>query len=298
MLVLVVGAGGQLGEAMVDGLGARHEVIARTHADLDVTSAAAVHRQVTELCPDVVVNCAAFTDVDGAEDHPADALAVNAWGPRALARAASVIDATLVHFSTDFVFDGEASRPYREDDTPNPRSVYAMSKLLGEWFAAGTRRHYVLRVESLFGGSRAKSSIDRIFDGIQTGRAVRAFSDRTVSPSFVEDVVAATMALLDRRPSPGVYHCVNDGHATWLDVAREIARVTGQPQDRIEAVRMAEAGLKAARPLFAALDSGKLAHAAMPMPTWQDAVGRYVRARANGNQTRDEGRGQTSEVRG
>jgi len=280
LLVLVVGAGGQLGEAMVEGLGARHEIIARTHAELDVTSAAAVARQVADLCPDTIVNCSAYTDVDGAEDQPAAALAVNAWGPRALARAASAIEATLVHFSTDFVFDGQASRPYTEDDLPNPRSVYAMSKLLGEWFAAGTPRHYVVRVESLFGGRRAKSSIDRIADGLEAGQPVRAFSDRTVSPSFVDDVVAATMALLDRRPSSGVYHCVNDGHSTWLGVAKEIARLTGQPPDRIEAVRMADAGLKASRPLFAALDPGKLAASALPMPTWQDALARYVRARA------------------
>lgn len=279
-LVLVVGAGGQLGEAMVDGLGARHEVIGRTHAELDVTSAADVHRQVADLCPDTIVNCSAYTDVDGAEDHPADALAVNAWAPRSLARAASAIDATLVHFSTDFVFDGVTSRPYTEHDTPNPRSVYAMSKLLGEWFAAGTPRHYVLRVESLFGGARAKSSIDRIADGIQTGQPVRAFSDRTVSPSFVDDVVAATMGLLDRRPPAGVYHCVNSGHSTWFEVAREIARLAGRPHARVDAVRMADAGLRASRPLFAALDPGKLAASAIPMPTWQDALARYIRARA------------------
>jgi dTDP-4-dehydrorhamnose reductase len=172
-----------------------------------------------------------------------------------------------------------------------------MSKLLGEWFAAGTPRHYVLRVESLFGGNRAKSSIDRIADGIQTDHPVRAFSDRTVSPSFVDDVVAATSALLERRPSSGLYHCVNAGCATWVDVAREIARLTDRPQARIDEIRMADAGLKAPRPLFAALDTGKLANAAMKMPTWQDAIQRYLHSRA-ATQTRVEGRGQTSEVRG
>src|SRR5262249_22818005 len=125
LLVLVVGAGGQLGEAMVEGLGVRHEVVGRTHAELDVTSAEDVQRQIAQLCQDVVINCAACTDVDGAEARLTDALAVNAWAPRALARAASAVDATLVHFSTDFVFDGDASRPYTEDDPPNPRSVYA-----------------------------------------------------------------------------------------------------------------------------------------------------------------------------
>jgi dTDP-4-dehydrorhamnose reductase len=280
LLVLVVGAGGQLGEAMADGLRGRHEVLARTRADLDVTNAAAVQQQITAICPDVIVNCSAYTNVDGAEDHAETALAVNAWAPRALARAAADIDATLVHFSTDFVFDGAIDRPYTEDDTPNPRGVYAMTKLLGEWFAATTTRHYVLRVESLFGGARAKSSVDLLFDGIQAGKPVRAFSDRTVSPSFVEDVVLTTSSVIDQRPAYGVYHCVNSGYATWFDVAREIARLSDRPGAAIEAVPMANAGLKAPRPKFAALSNGKLQAAGIALPSWQDALERYGRVRA------------------
>jgi dTDP-4-dehydrorhamnose reductase len=280
LLVLVVGAGGQLGEAMVDGLGAGHEVISRTRADLDVTDAAAVRQQIAAMCPDAIVNCSAYTNVDGAEDDPRAALAVNAWAPRAMARAAAEVDATLVHFSTDFVFDGDTSRPYTEDDTPNPRGVYAMSKLLGEWFAAGPARHYVLRVESLFGGRQAKSSIDAIADGIQAGRPVRAFVDRVVSPSFVDDVVAVTRTLLDRRPDAGVYHCVNSGYATWVNVAREIAQLADRPDAPIDPVRLADAKLKAPRPLFSALANDKLRAAGIALPSWQDALSRYYRMRS------------------
>jgi dTDP-4-dehydrorhamnose reductase len=280
LLVLVVGAGGQLGEAMVDGLGAGHEVIRRTRADLDVTDAAAVGRQVAAMCPDAIVNCSAYNNVDGAEDDPRAALAVNAWAPRAMARAAEAVEATLVHFSTDFVFDGETSRPYTEDDAPNPRGVYAMSKLLGEWFAAGRARHYVLRVESLFGGRRAKSSIDGFADAIQAGRPVRAFLDRVVSPSFVDDVVSVTRALLEQRPAPGLYHCVNSGHGTWLDVARELATLADRPDAPIEAVRMADAKLRAPRPLFAALANDKLRAAGITLPSWRDALSRYYRMRS------------------
>ena len=125
----------------------------------------------------------------------AAALEVNAFGVRSLAQAAARIDATLVHYGTDFVFDGTASEPYREDDAPNPQSVYAASKLLGDWFAQGARA-YVLRVESLFGGEapapgaggrRLGGSLDRIADALLEGREVRAFVDRVVSPSHVED---------------------------------------------------------------------------------------------------------------
>ena len=155
-----------------------------------------------------------------------------------------------------------------------------MTKLLGEWFAAAAPRHYVLRVESLFGGARAKSSVDLLFDGIQAGRPVRAFSDRTVSPSFVEDVVLTTSAAIDQRPPYGLYHCVNSGYATWLDVAREIARLADRPDATIEAVAMANAGLKAPRPQFAALTNDKLRAAGIMLPTWQNALERYSRVRA------------------
>ena len=145
------------------------------------------------------------------------ALEVNAFGVLSLARAAAAIDATLVHYGTDFVFDGTASEPYREEDAPNPQSVYAASKLLGEWFAQGVR-HYELRVESLFGGGvngprtdgrRPGSSLDRIADALLEGREVWAFGDRVVSPSYVEDVAAATVSLLRAAPAQGLYHCVS-----------------------------------------------------------------------------------------
>ena len=222
MKVLVTGAGGQLGRAVAPVFASEYEVAALTRGDLDLTDAAAVRATVDGLRPGVIVNCAAYNAVDGAEDDPVTALAVNAFGVRSLARAAAGIDATLVHYGTDFVFDGTASEPYGEDDPPNPQSVYATSKLLGEWFAQGAR-HYVLRVESLFGGGalapdadgrRLGSSLDRIADALLDGREVRAFTDRVVSPSYVDDVAAATLALVRRAAPNGLYHCVGSGHAT------------------------------------------------------------------------------------
>jgi dTDP-4-dehydrorhamnose reductase len=121
--------------------------------------------------------------------------------------------------------------------------------------------------------------VDLLFDGIQAGRSVRAFSDRTVSPSFVEDVVLTTSAVIDQRAPYGLYHCVNSGYATWVDVAREIARLSDRPGAPIEAVPMADAGLKAPRPKFAAMSNGKLAAAGITLPSWQDALERYGRVR-------------------
>jgi len=275
-LVLVLGAKGQLGEATASALADRHEVVGWTRADLDLTDSSVVSSRIAALCPDVVINCAAYNDVDGAQGSPEAALAVNAWAVRTVARAVNELDATFVHYSTDFVFDGDFERPYREDDQPNPRSTYAVSKLLGEWFATEVPRRYVLRVESLFGGARGRSSVDRMLTAILASQEVRAFADRTVSPSYVEDVVAATLALIEGERPWGLYHCVNTGWTTWAGLARELARLAERPQARIADVRMADSGLAAPRPTFAALSNAKLAMAGIEMPTWQDALARYV----------------------
>ena len=273
---MVTGAAGQLGEAMTAQLGARHEVVALTRAQLDLGNAAAALDAVAAVCPDVIINCAAYTDVDGAERDPSAALAANAWAVRTLARAAVNINATLVHFSTDFVFDGLLERPYTEEDAPNPQGAYASSKLLGEWFAAGVRAHYVLRVESLFGGPRTRSSVDKILDNLIAGREVRAFCDRTVSPSFVDDVVTATMELLERKAPCGVYHCVNSGWTTWSGLAKELASLINRPGAAIIDVPMSSADLIAPRPKFAALSNDKLALLGIAMPTWKDALRRHI----------------------
>jgi dTDP-4-dehydrorhamnose reductase len=275
-LVMVTGAAGQLGEAMSAQLGARHEVVAFDRTALNLANADAALDAVAAICPDVIVNCAAYTDVDGAERDPSAALVANAWAVRTLARAAREINATLVHFSTDFVFDGSLERPYTEEDAPNPRGAYASSKLLGEWFAASVPAHYVLRVESLFGGPRARSSVDKILDNLKEGREVRAFVDRTVSPSYVDDVVTATMALLEQKAPIGVYHCVNTGWTTWSGLARELAELIHRPDAAIVDVPMASASLVAPRPKFAALSNSKLAAQGVAMPTWQDALRRHV----------------------
>jgi dTDP-4-dehydrorhamnose reductase len=280
MRLLVTGAAGQLGAVVARSFrAAGHDVVGVTRADLDVTDHAAVADTVGRVRPGAILNCAAFNDVDGAEDRPEAAFAANAFAVRSLARAAAVAGAVLVHYSSDFVFDGRASAPYTEDDAPNPQSVYAASKLAGEWFARDAPRHYVLRVESLFGGPAARSSVDRIVEGLEAGRAVPVFVDRVTSPSYVEDVAMATARLLERRAPAGVYHCVNSGHATWSEIAREVARAGHLDASHAVPVAMADVPLKARRPRFAALDNGKLASCGVPMPAWQDAVARHLQRR-------------------
>ena len=279
MRIAVVGGQGQLGAAVVQELAGTHEVVPLTHAALDVTSDEDVAAAMDRLRPGAIVNCVAYNDVDGAEDHPVDALTVNGLAVRALARAAVTLDAVLVHYSTDFVFDGTASSPYTEDADPNPRSVYGMSKLLGEWFAADSPRMFLLRVESLFGGARGgrppKGSVAGILEKLISGSQCRVFEDRTVSPTYVIDAAWATRRLLETQAAYGVYHCVNSGRATWLEFARELARQLAVESDLVP-VRLRDMPLKAERPAYCAMSNNKLAAAGIVMPAWQDALGRYL----------------------
>jgi dTDP-4-dehydrorhamnose reductase len=281
MRVFVTGAAGQLGSAMVRAF-AEADVIAHTRSSLDIADGAAVARAVAAAAPDVIVNCAAYNDVDGAETAPAAALAVNAFAVRSLAQAAMEAGAALVHYSTDFVFDGTAAAPYTEDVPPSPRSNYAASKLLGEWFALEVPRGFVLRVESLFGAPRGwsgrRGTLDGLVQGMEEGREVTVFTDRVVSPTYTPDVAAATRHLIAVDAAPGLYHCVNSGYAPWADVAREAAAILGVAP-RLVPVTMEQVTLKAARPRFCALSNAKLAAAGFPMPPWTDALRRWLAAR-------------------
>jgi dTDP-4-dehydrorhamnose reductase len=275
--VIVTGARGQLAGAIIEAYKDSAQVLAYSHEALDIADFDAVMSRLDADRPDVIINCAGFNHVDLAEDEADKALTANAFAVRVLARAAQSVGAALLHYSTDFVFDGRGSRPYTEEDTPNPQSVYAQSKLLGEWFALEAPRAYVLRVESLFGGANAKSSIDRIAQAILEGREVKVFRDRTVSPSYTFDVAAASKVLVERGV-PGLYHCVGSGHATWHAVSLEIARILQTESEAfIVPVSVADVSLRAARPKFAALANDKLAKIT-EMPTWQDALRRYLAA--------------------
>jgi dTDP-4-dehydrorhamnose reductase len=275
MRLLVTGAAGQLGRVIVERFRPSAAVIAMGRGDLDVSDDGKVREAVLSVRPDAIVNCSAYNRVDDAETHPSEALEVNSFGVLALARAARAAGAVLVHYGTDFVFDGKADRPYVETDHPRPESNYGMSKLLGEWFAADAGDHYVLRVESLFGGERAKSSVDRILEAIRNDQPAVVFSDRTVTPSYVEDIAEATARLLHVRPASGTYHCVNTGVTTWHGIGEELARLVGG-EARLVPTSVDTVSFTAKRPKYCALSNEKLASVGIVMPPWQDALARYV----------------------
>jgi dTDP-4-dehydrorhamnose reductase len=278
MKVVVIGAAGQLGRVTAERWAAAHEVTPLTRREVDLTDGAALERALDALAPDLILNCAAYNDVDGAEDAPVTAFAVNALAVRSLAAVAARHGAVLVHYSTDFVFDGvDRTAPYTEDDAPRPQSVYGTSKLLGEWLAATAPRAYVLRVESLFGGIYVRSSVDKLIAGLEKGEPLRVFADRSLTPSYVADVVDATCRLVETGAPPGLYHCVNSGVTNWLELAEELASLTGRTATaRLEPVPFASVALKAKRPQYCALSNAKLRAAGVEMPEWREALRLYL----------------------
>lgn len=283
MRVLVTGSRGLLGAAIVREFEADADVHPFDHAALDITDDTAVQRAVARVNPDVIINCAAYNDVDGAEQDAPAALTLNAFGTLGLSRAAGDARALFIHYSTDFVFDGESTRPYVETDPPQPRGVYAASKLVGEWFALASPQAYVLRVESLFGepasaGTR-RGSLATIAERIRAGEEVPLFVDRTVTPTYTADIATATRQIITRCPPLGVYHCVNSGTTTWVEIAEEAARLIGRPL-RMRPITLESANLAAPRPRYSALSAEKLAAAGIVMPDWRDALARHV-ARLN-----------------
>jgi dTDP-4-dehydrorhamnose reductase len=274
--VLILGADGQLGTEFRGALASGSQVFAIDRADVDISDASALTKYTRDRQPTLIVNCAAFNDVDGAEHRPLDALYTNAFAVETMARLAGELDATLVHFSSDFVFDGEASRPYREADSAHPLSVYAMSKWLAEVAARLAPRHYVLRLSSLYGGPQRRSFIDRIAAAVQTGQALSVFSDRIVSPSYTLDVVRATVSLVEHEAPSGIYHCGSSDHCSWYELACEIARHLGVAATCLRPVPFVQATLGAVRPRFCALSSDKLAGFGGGPRRWSEAVRHHL----------------------
>lgn len=285
---MITGAAGQLGQTLIHAFADEWRTLGLTRQDLDITNGSEVARTMARLGPRVIVNCAGFNEVDRAEDEPEKAFTVNALAVANLARAAATAGATLVHYSTDFVFDGESDRPYREDDRARPQGTYAASKIVGEWFAQDAATHYVLRVESLFGGvQKLQSSVDRIVEALASGRPAAVFVDRVVSPSYVFDVASATAHLLRREAPSGLYHCVNTGSCTWHELGQEIARQL-QVSPTLRPIRMTDLPLRAHRPRYCALSNEKLRLAGFEMPTWQSALTRHLARHDVGARTGDK----------
>jgi dTDP-4-dehydrorhamnose reductase len=276
---LVVGSGGMLGRDLVAAVeAAGDEVLGRTRRQLDVTDEAAVRAALRDSRPDVVVNCAAWTAVDDAEAHENEALAVNGTGAAHLAAACAAGGARLVHMSTDYVFGGDASRPYAEHDATGPRTAYGRTKLAGEQAVLRLlpRSGYVLRTAWLYGahGPNFVSTMIRLERERPT---VDVVDDQRGQPTWTADVAGQIIALVGSAGAPGIYHATSSGEASWFELAREVFGLLGADPSRVRPTTSSAFPRPAPRPGYSVLGHDGWASAGIePIGDWRTALRRAL----------------------
>jgi dTDP-4-dehydrorhamnose reductase len=280
--ILLTGANGQVGWELRRALASLGELAAFNRQGLDLADPNQIVRRVREVRPQVIVNAAAYTAVDKAESEPELAHAVNAIAPGVLAEEASRLDATLVHYSTDYVFDGEKLKPYTEEDAPNPINVYGRTKLEGERaIAASGCRHLTLRTSWVY-ASRGRNFLLTMLRLARERRALPVVDDQIGAPTWCREIAAATAALLARPElaaagAAGLYHLCSAGYTSWFGFARaifdspELARL-GIPKPELEAIPTSAYPTPARRPRNSRLDCSRLAAADVTLGPWDDAL--------------------------
>ena len=276
MRVLVTGGNGQLGSALVDLLSARTADVALgiDLPDIDITAPDSVREVFAQFAPDVVINCAAWTAVDAAEEHEADALKVNGEGPRVLAEACKVAGAWLVQISTDYVFAGDANTPYAEDARPDPKTAYGRTKLAGEIAVQEVLpgAHYLVRTAWLYG--LQGNNFVKTMLGLESVRDnVSVVDDQRGQPTYAGDLAKQILLLLDARPPAGTFHATNSGATTWFELTRAIFENIGADPQRVLATDSASFVRPAPRPAYSVLGQDKWESVGLtPMREWRAAL--------------------------
>lgn len=282
--VLIFGSAGQLGVELVNVFrSAGCQVHPLTRANLDITDPAAVEHHITSIEPDLVINSAAYNMVDVAEQEPAAAFQVNALAVRHMAVVCRQVDAFFVQFSTDYVFDGAAGRPYTEADAVHPLGAYAVSKLAGESYAqAYLDRVLVLRVSGVFGAAgvrTARSNFPELMLRLaDAGKEIRVVEDHVASPSFAPAIAERTLELVNRDVR-GVLHLGGGRPVSWYEWAEMIFRASGR-RPQLKATNEREYRTAARRPKYSALANQRLAELGVaPMPPLEEALELYMQQR-------------------
>jgi dTDP-4-dehydrorhamnose reductase len=274
--LLVTGAAGMLGrDVMLAAGNAGHDVVGYGRAELDVADPAALERRLDLERPDVVINCAAWTDVDGAEEVEEAAFAVNGSGAGNVAAAAAKIEARILHVSTDYVFDGAKGAPYVESDQPAPLSAYGRTKLAGEEaVAAANKRHFIIRSAGLF-GIGGRNFVETMLRLAEAQNEVTVVRDQVGSPTYTWHLAYGIVRLIEGIEY-GIHHMAAAGQCSWYEFAREIFE-QAQVECRVLSITSEEFGAAAPRPAFSALVSQR--EHAIRLPSWQDGLAGYLAQR-------------------
>jgi dTDP-4-dehydrorhamnose reductase len=279
MRIAIIGADGQLGSDLVRTL-AGDEIFPLNYPEFDVTRPDTMRSVLQDLQPDTVINTAAFHRVDECEDNPEISFRVNSIAVRDLARLASELGFSLVHFSTDYVFDGRKKTPYIESDPANPLNVYAVSKLAGEFFVrALVEKHFVIRSCGLFGEASSREKgynfVDRMIALAQEGKPLRVVDDQWVSPTSTAELAERTSDLI-RTDHYGLYHLTSEGQCTWFQFAQELFALIGR-RPRLEPVDSKTFAAKALRPLYSVLENKRAKETGLrDFSSWNDALRAFL----------------------
>lgn len=276
MKVLVTGAEGQLGRDLARVMAHSADLLPCGRDRLDVTDADAVFRLIRNEKPDAIIHAAAYTQVDRAESEPDEVFRINALGARNVAAAAAEIGCKLAYVSTDYVFDGTSSRPYREFDRTCPLSVYGHSKLEGERFVQRLNgKSFIVRTSWLYGRG-PNNFVGKILLAARAGKPLKVVSDEIGSPTYTEDL-AVFLAGLVRTNLYGVYHAANTGSCSRLELARAALDLSGMADVPIEPISSSELRQPAPRPRYSVLDDWMIRlNGLEPMPDWRNALTRCL----------------------
>lgn len=276
MKVLITGAKGMLGEELRRQLSSE-EVFAYDVEDLDITNALSVQKKIEELKPDWIFNCAAYNNVEKAEEQQELAMAINAHGPENLAKAAESINAVMVHYSTGYVFDGQNEAGYHEEALPNPQSIYAKSKYAGEQaVSANCSKHYIIRLNFLFGpggtSNAAKQSFpDQLLGWAASKDQLELIADEISTPTYVKDLAEASIRLVREKYPYGIYHLPNEGIASYYDWGKEILKIKNL-NNMVAAVDRTRFASKAHYPKCSVVLNTKFPK----LRPWQQALAEYL----------------------
>lgn len=276
MRVLITGSTGQLGKAAAEVFFKENiDVYPIPHSRLDISNREEVRKMLTAYLPDIVINCAAFTDVDGCEKEPERAYRVNAIGPKNLTVISEKLNIFLIHISTDYVFDGKKDSPYIEFDTPNPVNIYGKSKLEGENFVKAFSKHYaIVRTSWLYGDGN--NFVTKIIEKARITKEIQVVEDQFGSPSYTYDVAKAILSIA-RNNAYGIYHTANTGVTSRYEEARFILKYLSFNADVIP-VKTEEYILPAVRPGYTPLENYLLKlEDIYNMRSWQEAMEEFLK---------------------
>lgn len=271
--ILLLGCRGMLGSDMRTMLTRNgYDVTSIDYPEIDITDKTSVGKIMSETKPEIAVNCAAYTDVDGCETYAKKAFAVNAEGVKNIAEACGEIKAKLIHYSTDYIFDGKKSQPYEEFDAPYPLSVYGQSKLKGEIHITSILKDYLIIRTSWLFGKNGKNFVTTILRLAEERNELKVVSDQIGSPTYTIDLIQATENLIEKM-AQGIYNVTNTGYCSWYEFAVKILELTGVNNVKILPITSDELKLPAKRPKNSALGNARFnSLCQFKMPQWEEAL--------------------------